>query len=115
MPRDKQIEEMAKDVFNSSVLSTEDASDVAKSLYNRGYRKIYDDLQRQCTCYALGCQMAEEFKKKGAMEIVQAADEIINLICAMTGIGITAVGGKYLELRKKYTEDKGNENHNGDT
>ena len=42
MNKEKQIEEMAIDVLNSSVLSIEDASDVAKSLYNRGYRKAFD-------------------------------------------------------------------------
>lgn len=36
---------------------------LAKTLYEEGYRKIYDDYQRQCTCYALGCQMAEELKR----------------------------------------------------
>lgn len=49
-------------------------------------------------------------KVDGAKEIIKAADEIINLVCVMTGIEITAVGGKYLELRNKYME--GNENEN---
>ena len=40
--KDKQIEEMANDVLNSSILSIEDATDVAKSLYNRDYRKTSD-------------------------------------------------------------------------
>lgn len=42
MTKEKQIEEMAKDVLNSSILSIEDASNVAKSLYRRGYRKASD-------------------------------------------------------------------------
>ena len=40
-----------------------------------------------------------------AAELCAAADELINTICVVTGIEITAVGGKYLELRKKYIED----------
>ena len=43
--------------------------DIAKELTAKGYRKIYDDHQRQCTCYALGCQMAESLKRDVAREI----------------------------------------------
>ena len=38
-----------------------------------------------------------------AKEICEAADELINTICVVTGIELTAVGGKYLELRNKYS------------
>lgn len=41
-----------------------------------------------------------------ATELCAAADELINTICTVTGIELAAVGGKYLELRKKYIEDK---------
>lgn len=44
-------------------------------------------------------------KVDGAREIIKSADEIIDTICHITGIEITAVGGKYLGLRKKYTEE----------
>ena len=86
MSREKQIEEMAKVL--EGVTRWEEARlgyyrSKAVALYNAGYRKA----------------------SEVAREIVQAADGIINLICAMTGIEITAVGGKYLELRKKYTEE----------
>lgn len=86
--KEKQIEEMADIIFKSSPslvppVWRSDAVQFAEALYAKGYCKASDV----------------------AREICDAADEIINLICAMTGIEITAVGGKYLKLRKKYTEE----------
>ena len=80
MDREKQIEEMAKDLCRlpdtcekclvGTITRSEcTARKYAERAYNAGYRKIYDDLQRQCTCYALGCQMAEELKKDVARGI----------------------------------------------
>jgi hypothetical protein len=77
----------------------------AEFLVELGYRKIHDDHQRQCACYALGCQMAEELKREFAREIFAAVDSTIDLVCAMTGLDI-AIFGKYAELKKKYTESE---------
>ncbi|MEE0969202.1 MAG: hypothetical protein U0M06_07540, partial [Clostridia bacterium] len=68
--KEKQIEDMVKDVCKLNI-ACEDcnahgvckAQKYAERFYNAGYRKIYDDHQRQCTCYALGCQMAEGLKR----------------------------------------------------
>ena len=81
MDKEKQIEEMAHFICerDSEELCTLDrkrcdlkctSGDIAKHLHNKGYRKIYDDHQRQCTCYALGCQMAEQLKREVARDII---------------------------------------------
>ena len=88
MSRDKQIEEMAKAVCHLDRTCDEcmtsfecKAMMYAKRFYDAGYRKIYDDHQRQCTCYALGCQMAEELKRKVAREIFEEAEKIFMATC----------------------------------
>ena len=113
MSKDKQIEEMAKIIcgvtsgcehcmFNyNTCFERKDAEEI----YNAGYRKIYDDHQRQCTCYALGCQMAEELEKKVAREFIEAVDSMMECVTAMTGLSLTYYG-KYAELKKKYTEEE---------
>lgn len=84
----------------------------AEKLTAKGYRRIDEDYARQCTCYALGCQMAKELKSEVARKIfddiyerlLQAFplqsfidapctthDRIFDLIC---------------ELKKKYTENR---------
>ena len=48
--------------------------------------------------------IAEDYRKASdvAREIIDAADEIINTICVLTGIEIAAAGGKYFGLRRKW-------------
>lgn len=79
-----------------------------KNLSKMGYRKISDDHQRQCTCYALGCQMAEELKRKVAMEIFEQIDDTMELICAMTGLDIVLFS-RYAELKNMFVKGKTNE------
>lgn len=45
-------------------------------------------------------------KAEVAREFIKAVDEMMELVCAMTGLELTFFG-KYAELKKKYTE--GNE------
>ena len=71
----------------------------AEHLYNAGYRKIYDDNQRQCTCYALGCQMAEQLEKKVAEEIFAEIEKIT--VKYRHGYEFDL---HMYELKKKYTE-----------
>ena len=70
---EKQIEEMAADIrLNMQIQPNpkeHPSHQLARLLVEDGYRKIYDDHQRQCTCYALGCQMAEQLKREVAREI----------------------------------------------
>lgn len=110
MNEEKQISEMAKviksslDDLGSGVFNFtgyEIAVMFAKALYNADYRKIYDDHERQCTCYALGCQMAEELEKKVAKKFIEAVDSMMECVCAMTGLPLTYYG-EYAELKKKY-------------
>ena len=48
----------------------------------------------------------EDIKREVAREIFEAVDSMLELVCAMTGLGMTYFG-KYSELKKKYTEGKG--------
>ena len=97
MSRDKQIEEMAKIIDDNHGFIVSSV-ETAESLYESGYRKIYDDHERQCTCYALGCQMAEELKREVAEEIFAEIDRMC----------IDTFGNfnhrVFAELKKKYTE-----------
>ena len=45
-------------------------------------------------------------KSEVAREIFEAVDSMLELVCAMTGLGMTYFG-KYAELKKKYTEGEG--------
>lgn len=56
----------------------EDILNECDALYNANYRKIADDHARQCTCYALGCQMAEELKSEAARKIVAEIDNALH-------------------------------------
>ena len=118
MSRDKQIEEMpltdvdilandinqhCTDLAENYCGGTHCVSCLAHALTSKGYRKIDDDHKRQCTCYALGCQMAKRLEEKVAKEFISAVDETIELLCAMYGDNII-ICGKYAELKKKYTE-----------
>lgn len=112
MERDNrtEIEEIVQDVdrairanFAWDVLAggyiVSSADDIAQYLYYKDYRKIYDDHQRQCTCYALGCQMAEELKKKVAREIFE---EIEYLIWQNDTHPASELTEELAELKKKY-------------
>lgn len=97
MDKEKQIEEMAKELENHTCMSQFQAEIASRTLHTLGYRKIYDDHQRQCTCYALGCQMAEELKKEVAMEIFEELEKS----------GLWASRYPIIaELEKKYTESE---------
>ncbi len=84
MNKEKQIEEMADEIYETLMLEAEcplsgmDCAIIADLLVGKGYRKISDDHQRQCTCYALGCQMAEELKEKVAREIFEEIEKNLN-------------------------------------
>ena len=99
MSRDKQIEEMAKIIDDNHGFIVSSV-ETAESLYESGYRKIYDDHERQCTCYALGCQMAEELKREVAEEIFAEIDRMC----------IDTFGNfnhrVFAELKKEYAEGK---------
>ena len=105
MNKEKQIEEMSNEIYETLMLEAEcplsgmDCSIIADLLISKGYRKIYDDHQRQCTCYALGCQMAEELKRKVAREIFE---EIEAIKCI--GLLPSSWVKQFAELKKKYTE-----------
>ena len=116
MERDKQIEEMAKDMceyyYEGTCYQDKKPCDCkcecftdAQYLYAKGYRKIYDDHQRQCTCYALGCQMAEELKKKVAREIFEEIGKLTNEYL-QGKIYTHEFCTNLAELKKKYTESE---------
>jgi hypothetical protein len=112
--RDKQIEEMAK-VYDEARLKAREtlgsmnkgeAMWYSEAFYNAGYRKIYDDHQWQCTCYALGCQMAEELEKKVAREIFEEIEKRLVTGCTFYGQAIHSIGvGTFAKLKKKFTEE----------
>ena len=95
---------------------------VADKLFDNDYRKIYDDHARQCTCYALGCQMAESLKTEVAREVVDDFQRRIRHIFLEMCCGNdyntlnlleidSAIEALYdtfsAELKKKYTEGEG--------
>lgn len=113
--KDKQIADMSrelKDYTRANHISASFAilEGYAEAFYNAGYRKIYDDHERQCTCYALGCQMAEELEKKVAREIL---DEIRAIIRADGAVNLSStiilahISNYLIATAKKYTENKG--------
>ena len=82
MNRDKHIEEIQAEIISWGENADKTGNyryNLSEHLVDKGYRKIYDDNQRQCVCYALGCQMAEDLKKKVAREIFEEIEEEINL------------------------------------
>ncbi len=112
MSRDKQIEEM-ECVILRHTYDNELIGLIATDLYNEGYRKVDEDYAIQCTCYALGCQMAETLKRKVAEEIFSEIEASIS-VYSYTTDGDTYdddrvldvlewVDGKLDELKKKYT------------
>lgn len=118
MNKEKQIEEMANAYYEAMLKARGTLGSMnegapkwyARELYNAGYRKIYDDHQRQCTCYALGCQMAEQLKSKVAEEIFAEIEK--HLVTGNTFYGETIYFvkiGTLAELKKKYTKTEGGE------
>lgn len=84
MSREKQIEEIRKDIFNAFggyAKWEEDWQSLAEAVYNAGYRK-----------------------QSEVEELITEFDKMVDLISAMTGLNVLAYGGKFAELRKKYTE-----------
>ena len=111
MNEEKQIEELARSFCGfSNTLKCSECSyecyqkEYARKAFEAGYRRIYDDHQRPSACYALGCQMADSIEKKVAGEFIEAVDQMMELVVAMTGCSFTYFG-KYAELKKKYAED----------
>lgn len=90
MNRDKQIEEMAKILCGMENICDESMYNKAhcyernqvKAIYNAGYRKASEVVR----------------------EIFEVTDEVLNDVCAMTGLSFR-VYGKYAELKKKYTKE----------
>jgi hypothetical protein len=66
MNKEKQIKEIQDEIIRWGENADRTGNygyALSEHLVDQGYRKIYDDNQRQCTCYALGCQMAEELER----------------------------------------------------
>ena len=86
---EKQIEEMTKVIDQAKhdmwvgecPTYDEHSKNIAKYLYNAGYHKA--------------SEVAGEF--------IEAVDQMMELVVAMTGCSFTYFG-KYAELKKKYTE-----------
>ena len=128
MNRDKQIEEMAKDLASSThsrCIGTSKTCDIcdwqegclyrglAKTLNDKGYRKAseVDDWKEIAESYQ---KMFEDNYEKHqlelakvktdvAREIFEQIDDTMELVCAMTGLDIYTFG-RFAELKKMYTE-----------
>ena len=118
MNKEKQIEEMAHLVCEMALKPNSCQECIGrkggcftlpkmKVLQDAGYRKIYDDHQRQCTCYALGCQMAESLKTDVAREIFEEIDNILDFLKLYNPCDdlLKAIIYRITELKKKYTEE----------
>ena len=82
LSRDKQIEELTKDLYGYSIDTEEDAAYVAKILIDKGYRKASD----------IALEVFEWLEEKGFLNIeVWAIQDVKD------------------ELKKKYTESEGSE------
>ena len=53
---------------------------------------------------------ADVVPKTEVANIFAEFDAMIELVSAMTGFNVIAYGGKFAELKKKYTEENNNEN-----
>jgi hypothetical protein len=51
---------------------------------------------------------ADVVPKSEVEELIKSVDDMLDLVCAMTGLELTYLG-KYAELKKKYTEGKDEE------
>ena len=55
-------------------------------------------------CHGYALTHDADIKKEVAREFIEAVDSMIELVSAMIGLDIIVFGGKYAELKKKYTE-----------
>ena len=85
MNKDKQIEEMARDLKNHTCMSEFQAEIASRMLYTKGYRK------------------ADEVAK----EIFEEIDKVLNFYKRNNPFNdlLKAIIEKYTELKKKYTEE----------
>ena len=113
---EKQIEELARSFCGlSATLKCSECSyecfqkEYARKAFEAGYRRIYDDHQRQCTCYALGYQMADSIEKKIATKIFTEVERVFGGTTAMWLNSRYSQWEDYEKLKKKYTEGEKNE------
>ena len=108
--KDKQIEEMAKDLYTCHDEYVRDGDDwvtdynsTAKNLYNKGYRKAsevaeeifaeIDDFQRKLRHIFLGMCGGNDYSNLNLLQIDNAIEALFDSHIA--------------ELKKKYTQDNG--------
>lgn len=99
LSRDKQIEELTKDLYGYSIDTEEDSAYVAKILIDKGYRKASE--------VALGVISEIQAKIQIMVSSIKAQEEIGN-ISEFNGGAKTAleiVFKDIAELEKKYTEE----------
>lgn len=111
MTKEKQIKEIQEEIIRWGENADRTGNygyALSEHLVDQGYRKIYDDNQRQCTCYALGCQMAEELERKVARGIFEEIEKIaMHNVTSSHGIWLLSMGEvAFAELKKKYTESE---------
>lgn len=72
-----------------------------------------DKLKEECLYYDTEDDLERYVKTHGYSDVVPMSeveeliaefDKMVDLISAMTGLNVLAYGGKFAELRKKYTE-----------
>ena len=90
--------------YESPEERAESVEKLADYLIEQGYRKVDEDYAIQCTCYALGCQMAETLKRKVVEEIFSEIETFIIDQCFLTDAGVAKIYKKLVEVRKKYKE-----------
>ena len=98
MDREKQIEEMAKDLLSAYAINKLYTEDVAKYLYDAGFRKAYGIFEE------IG-----KLVKHSADEAKMRADKETNVLlrAELRGqqIGANLMLYRLAELKKKYTEE----------
>lgn len=93
MSKEKDINELTTDIY-SMIRSDTVSRAIASVLYAKGYRKVDEDYARQCTCYTLGCQMAEQLEKKVAKEIFAEIGKRLDALLEMA-----PGGGEYTSAK----------------
>ena len=63
-----------------------------------------DEVNRAATMREKTLRLIENAETEVAREIFEEVDSMLELVSAMIGLDIIAYGGKYAELKKKYTE-----------
>lgn len=66
----------------------------------------------ECIRQGYAMPIADVVPKSEVEELIAEFDKMVDLISAMTGLNVLAYGGKFAELKKKYTEDKKDDNKN---